>query len=121
KNAGIKLVFVNGIPTADKNIVQQLARRLQTWNSVDLRVDRKALEASNTRATIAFGRHPEVATLNPMELLCDEAKCEVERNGKAITVDGGHLSQSGAFILSPLFNSTLADIKANQQSLVTME
>lgn len=108
---GITPVFVGGIPTSNRRILLQLTREIQSNHPSHLQQPRSKYNKIYKEANIAFGKIPEIVKLNPLGILCDEAKCDVVRNGKPITIDGNHLTASGSLLLSKLFTSVLEKIK----------
>jgi len=61
---------------------------------------------------VAFDALPDAANfhrIKPADMLCNETRCLVSKDGKSLYADDDHLSLAGAEYLSPLFAPVFAN------------
>ncbi len=90
------------------NIPLTTGRRLQRNITNDITI---SLTEYHNRHTIAWAAQNkardqcDIIILNPLPYLCDDTSCSGSKNGVPIYYDDDHLSERGAALLAPLFES----------------
>ena len=108
--AGKRVIVVGPVPEVNSSVPWSLALAAWRGRSADIRPTLAEFEARNRTSLSVLaelaGRglariiYPEVA-------LCDEARCRVESEGRALYSDDNHLSLSGAEVVGRLLEGIL--------------
>ncbi len=107
----LEVVIVASVPDVGVRVPTALAQRSRSGSSAeiaprypDFMVRQAAAFGTLGRIAAEYG----VRVVYPHEVLCDETRCAVERDGWALYTDGDHLSVHGATMLVPMLSGLLS-------------
>ncbi|QDF98958.1 hypothetical protein CJ010_21675 [Azoarcus sp. DD4] len=106
--AGKRVVVLESVPELDFNARECIAwtpnRFVSRTPRPDCTVARELIDARarayRPRLAEVFARHPQVAVLDPLGLMCDERACYGRRDGVLLYRDDDHLSLDGSHWLA---------------------
>lgn len=110
KATGKTIILVYPWPESSYDVPEVLARMLIKHSDAatvsEIQIPPRAYLARTREITALFDALPDAANfhrIKPADMLCDETRCLVFKDGKSLYFDDDHLSQAGAEYLSPLF------------------
>jgi hypothetical protein len=112
-SAGKRVWLIGPIPEIGYNVPRTLYFDLKGIpRSTKLR---PTIEDFNNRETFVLKLLPEIAkkyhvsVIWPHQFLCDEQFCEVQKDGRPLYIDEGHLARSAAISMSAMFDPVFAE------------
>jgi peptidoglycan/LPS O-acetylase OafA/YrhL len=108
--AGKEVVIVGPVPEVASPVPRTLA--LAVWRGRNLDI-RPALDQFNARHGVALSQLAEIRqqglakVVYPHLALCDEARCRIESNGRALYADDNHLTRYGVDSIRHIFGPVL--------------
>jgi hypothetical protein len=111
--AGKRVVLVYPFPPIEPAVFDNLAR--VAADSKDSTAFSQPSENFLAELKGAFalldglGNKPDLIRVRPHEVLCDDARCYIYRDGEALYYDQDHISLTGARLLAPLFEPVFVD------------
>jgi hypothetical protein len=103
--AGKEVVIVGPVPEVGSPVPWTLALAAWQGRDVDIRPTRTAFEARNRvvlSVLTGLGGRGLAKVVHPHAALCDETRCRVEGEGRALYSDDNHLSRHGAGAIGSL-------------------
>lgn len=112
-SAGKHVWLVGPIPEVGYNVPRTLYFDLKgVPRSIELR---PTIDEINNRENFVLKLLPEIAkkyhvsVIWPHQFLCDEQFCQVQKDGRPLYVDEGHLARSAAILMSAMFDPVFAE------------
>lgn len=109
--AGKNVAIIGPIPELGFNLPAEMTKALMQHRSPVIPIDRQSFDLRQAGVMDMLARLDKIDGVDvfyPHTLLCDEAQCRTELDGKALYVDDDHLSPEGARFLEPLLKQALA-------------
>jgi peptidoglycan/LPS O-acetylase OafA/YrhL len=112
-SAGKRVWLIGPIPEIGYNVPRTLYFDLRGIpRSIKLR---PTIDDFNNRENFVLKLFPEIAekyhvsVIWPHQFLCDEQFCEVQKDGRPLYIDEGHLTRSAAILMSAMFDPIFAE------------
>jgi hypothetical protein len=112
--SGKRVFIVYPIPECSFNVPHVLALLSGRYGKAsiqNLSISESDYLARANDIQVAFDALPEAKnfrSIKPAELLCEDKRCMIHKDGRSFYSDDDHLSQAGAEYLSPLFAPVFA-------------
>lgn len=107
------LYILKPIPELKKNVPKSMGRSLIYGNSIRVSITLEEYLNRNHYALRALNEAAKKCSailLDPVPLLCDQARCYGDKNGQPVYFDDDHLSERGAGLLIELFQDTFNEL-----------
>jgi peptidoglycan/LPS O-acetylase OafA/YrhL len=108
--AGKEVVIVGPVPEVGSPVPRTLALAVWRGRNLDIRPARDGFNARHhivLSALTGIGQRELARVVYPHLALCDEARCRIESNGRALYSDDNHLTRYGADSIGHIFEPVL--------------
>ena len=119
RDLGVEIWLVRQVPAQLFDVPQQLARAEWLGASpppgkpTSAYIERQAFVDDRFEEVMGPGVH----VIDPAAMLCDEALCRTQADGRSVYKDAGHLSVYGALWIRPIFDPLVASLAQADDSL----